>query len=839
MKVTLSLDAAGYLSGLDKAAAKTKQATAEAEKLAAKSAGFEALGKSALVVGTAITGIGLAALAVGVNYNSLQQSSRKALGTLLGSASAAADQMDRLDEFAKTSPFAKQTFIKAQQQMLAFGIETKKVVPYLDAIQNAVAAAGGSNAELEGITTIMSKIQSSAKITAQDLNQMGNYGINAAELIGSAMGKTGAEIREEITAGTLDATVALDALADGMGTQFAGASAGLKETFEGAMDRMKAAWRDFGSALAEPLVGKEGGGMLVDMLNWAADMLRGFESLPGPVKVATTAVVGATGAVALLGGAALLAWPRLVVMAGHMSALGITAGIASLAVGGFVAAVALIAVGISGALSKIELTTVQIAKLDDAMRKVDSSKLDDLFMGAAESSRAGSRGMTGFKDALDGLTSSDFFKNKEANKVVGGFIDGMTGGIFNLSGDLKKFEAQFTHMGQELARVAETDFAAATDGFNEFVERAGGGEEAVKQLAKAFPDYEAKVIDLASSLGLATDEQSILNYMQGEGEGAAKILAAAQKEAAAATGDVTEKVRSQTDALSENTDAMMENSGSVLSALESALKYEQQVISATEKIKENNKVLDDSAASTADKTAAEQSNREELYKLTRAGMDQVKANRDGGASTRDLQRDVKTIRADFIKQAEATGLSTDAANRLADELNLIPGDYVASVKVEKEQAERNIQSFMDKWNHTTLTFYQNMVNTGAAPPKGHPAGFASGGYTGPGSKHQVAGLVHAGEYVSTMETTAKPENRAALEFMQRGGTVRGYAGGGLVAPPRFASAPSQSAAPVSVSLAGARFDMQIDGRTVTAVVREQAAVVVSEVGRSRARGFRG
>ena len=192
-------------------------------------------------VGTATAALGAAVAVTGVNYNRLQQSSRAALTTLMGGAIQANAQMDKLDAFAKTSPFSKSTFITAQQQMLAFGIEAQKVVPYLDAIQNAVAAAGGNDTTLAGIVEIMAKIQSSAKITAMDLNQFGNWGVNAADLIGSAMGKTGAQIREDITSGSLDAGVALDALAQGMQAMFGGASANLKQTFDGAMDRVKAA----------------------------------------------------------------------------------------------------------------------------------------------------------------------------------------------------------------------------------------------------------------------------------------------------------------------------------------------------------------------------------------------------------------------------------------------------------------------------------------------------------------------------------------------------------------------------------------------------------------------
>lgn len=68
-------------------------------------------------------------------YNTLQQSSRAALTTLLGGAEAANAQMDKLDEFARSSPFAKQVFIQAQQQLIGFGYSAKDVLPTLDAIQ--------------------------------------------------------------------------------------------------------------------------------------------------------------------------------------------------------------------------------------------------------------------------------------------------------------------------------------------------------------------------------------------------------------------------------------------------------------------------------------------------------------------------------------------------------------------------------------------------------------------------------------------------------------------------------------------------------------------------------
>lgn len=233
---------------------------------------------------TAAAGGYLAILAkTGGAYNSLQQNSRAALKVMLGGTEQANAQMDKLDAFARNSPFSKSVFIDAQQQMLGFGIESQKVIGYLDAVQNAVAATGGSSQKIAELSTIMSQIQSSAKITAGDLREFGNRGVDAAQLIGSQMGKTAAEIRDEISKGSIDATTALDALAAGMSATFGGTTALVKEQWSGAIDRVKAANRDIGSIIAEPFISKNGGGMAVVWGNQVADVLRAIERQAKPV----------------------------------------------------------------------------------------------------------------------------------------------------------------------------------------------------------------------------------------------------------------------------------------------------------------------------------------------------------------------------------------------------------------------------------------------------------------------------------------------------------------------------------------------------------------------------
>ncbi|MDU4287424.1 MAG: tape measure protein [Actinomyces sp.] len=238
----------------------------------------------------AFTAAGVATAATTVNllkqggaYNQLQQNSRAALKSIMKGAKAANAQMDKLDEFATKSPFSKAVFITAQQQLLGFGMSAEKVLPTLDAIQNAVAATGGSSQQVGELAYVIAQIQSAGKITGQDLMQMGVRGVDAAKLIGESLGKTSDEVRQMITKGQLDVDTALDALTKGMSNKFAGATANIKKQMSGATDRVKAATRDIGAELAKPFIDPHGGGRAVVWVNRYADALRGVQRITGEV----------------------------------------------------------------------------------------------------------------------------------------------------------------------------------------------------------------------------------------------------------------------------------------------------------------------------------------------------------------------------------------------------------------------------------------------------------------------------------------------------------------------------------------------------------------------------
>jgi tape measure domain-containing protein len=287
----LSLDDKQYTQGLDKAQGGMSRLAG-----AARTGGQAIATSLTTAVGLAATMATMATSLVktGANYNVLQQNSRAALTTILGSQTAVNEQMEKLNELTSRSPFGKDVFIEGQQQLLAFGMAAEKVVPTLDAVQNAVAATGGSSQQLSEITFVLAQIQAAGKITGQDLMQLGQRGIDAASLIGSSLGMSGQEVRDSITAGTLDSGKAIDALVAGMTAKFGGATDLIKQQWTGAVDRIHAAWRDTGAIIAAPFIDPNGGGQAVTWANLVADSMRSVQKHVTTAMDAVDAKAGPT-----------------------------------------------------------------------------------------------------------------------------------------------------------------------------------------------------------------------------------------------------------------------------------------------------------------------------------------------------------------------------------------------------------------------------------------------------------------------------------------------------------------------------------------------------------------
>lgn len=226
------------------------------------------------VAAASVAAIGVNAIRSGIKFNKLQQSSRGALGAILGSKEAASALLVEINKLNDTSPFPRGVFLQAAQQMAAFGVEASKIPGIIDAAQQAVAAFEGTPSDLLEFTNIFSQIQSFGKVTGDILQRFSARGVDAVELVAEATGESMDKVRDSFTSGALDAAQSIDIITQALATKFAGATESVRKNFAGARQALDATLRNIGGDLTKAFIDPLGGGRAVVAINNFNDALR-------------------------------------------------------------------------------------------------------------------------------------------------------------------------------------------------------------------------------------------------------------------------------------------------------------------------------------------------------------------------------------------------------------------------------------------------------------------------------------------------------------------------------------------------------------------------------------
>lgn len=158
-----------------------------------------------------------------------------------------------------------------------------------------------------------------------------------------------------------------------------------------------------------------------------------------------------------------------------------------------------------------------------------------------------------------------------------------------------------------------------------------------------------------------------------------------------------------------------------------------------------------------------------------AKLDKAK---EAAAQTKAALEELKDIKVQPTLDAEAQQSLLDQMARLADQAKII-----MTIPVTYQQGD------FDPVSGDYILQQPNLTPPGA--------GFADGGWTGPGGKYQPVGVVHAGEHVQPQRIVREPGALSFLERIRRDGfrntlaSLRdGYAEGGLVGPRSLPTIPS-------------------------------------------------
>lgn len=132
----------------------------------------------------------------GIDYNAQIESYTVGFTNMLGSAEAAQQAIDKIQQDAARTPFSVEALTQANQLLIGAGENATYAEKTIMALGNAVSATGGSNAELSRMAANLQQIANVGKASAIDIKQFAYAGINIYGLLADYTGKTTAEVQK-------------------------------------------------------------------------------------------------------------------------------------------------------------------------------------------------------------------------------------------------------------------------------------------------------------------------------------------------------------------------------------------------------------------------------------------------------------------------------------------------------------------------------------------------------------------------------------------------------------------------------------------------------------------
>lgn len=658
---------------------------------------MQQMGGTLTVIGGAITAVGVAAANTGIQYNDLQQRSSAALEVMAGGASEAAAQMEELNHWMQSSPFPRETWLQAQQQLMAFGMEAERVIPTLDGVQEAVAAIGGGNAEIMQLVDILGSIEGQGKITGRELQRLGQMGVDAATIIGDQMGKSGDQIRDDITAGALDAETAITALTTGMTEQFSGSAAALTDTWYGAIDLLRAAFRDLAADAFSFLVNPDGGGFLVDLANQASDLLYWLGQLPEPVLNVAGGMTLLGGAAATAAGAFFMLAPRAVEAWDAFQRLRTSSSTLPRIITGVGKAAGAAAVGFVALQAVASILPDSLADIGDAadfetqLRLIGEGAIDasGAFDGLFDSSARLRDGLPWQEiDDLEGALSN---ANSSALNFHDSWltIDGLFSKATGFADDAEKDIEAISRMDEAMASMANSgDFETTAQGFQAVAEAAEAQGIGFEEVMDMYPEYIAAIKAAASERGVELEGMELYKAALGElppelqGVADAADEAAQQDELTNALEEVGVAADGTVESLSEYLDMLFQTGLAAMSEQDAHFAYQESLRGIGDAVDELtdedsglgglDAALNDTKTAFDENTEAGKVAWEAFSGLARAGLDAADAMAENGASQQEVQAHLQNTHDDLIAAANEFGITGTAAEDLARHVMGIP-----------------------------------------------------------------------------------------------------------------------------------------------------------------------
>lgn len=614
---------------------------------------------------------------------------------------------DKLEGFAELAGMSASEFQTAWEEDSAA------------ALQAVVEGLGRAEEEGQNVNGILSELGITAVRESDALLRLSS----ASDLMGESM-ERGTEEFEKATALSDEAS----------------------KRYDTAASRIQASWGsvqdaaiDAGAIIA-PVVAD-----IADLVGTAADT---FADLPGPAKAATTALGGLLGLGALGAGSILLVAPQVKATAEALGAVGATGPRAKRALRGL----GRVAGTAGGAFVTLSAAVAISDQLRDTGREASelSTELEKLAIkGENASAVFDDLSLTNLKTPFGDITT-------EVNNLgeAMDYIDPDGGRYISSAPEwlqpepvrqmIEEFEALDEAYGslasggnaeQAIEQMSQMSVAALESG------------QSLQDLSEKFPGYVDALDELATSGGVAVEEQELLAWaFQGTVPEAIKAaggidgLAESADEAAGSTGEAADAAGEMGDeakgsqdsvaGLGERVKELAEQAGETASNVQDmadamnqagllSMDSREQVAAYQQAIDDLDEHMEDSTATLDLHTQAGRDNQSALFELARSGMDAATGMVQLGEGSDAVSGHLQGLHEQVYEAARGMGASKEEAGDLAREiLNIPPGVDIEThmderAKTMAEQTGDEIGDLPEVKDIEILTSYDSTISTEA------------------------------------------------------------------------------------------------------------------------------
>nr|DAG15608.1 MAG TPA: tail tape measure protein [Caudoviricetes sp.] len=287
---TLGLDTSEYEQGIEQARKETQSAanslnrsantagngvSGMASQFAAASAKATVLANMLTLLGTKAVGLAKGFVEMGISYNAQIEKYTTGFTNMLGSAQAAQEAMQAIQEDAARTPFDVASLTQANQLLISAGVSAGEARSTILALGDAVSATGGGSEVLSRMAANLQQIANVGKAATIDIKQFAYAGINIYQILADYTGKSVQEVQ--------NMTISYDLLSQALiaaseeGGRYYNAMETQSQTLSGRIETLKDNWSQLLGTLTKGLTETEGN-LVTAAAGWVQRLQEGFET---------------------------------------------------------------------------------------------------------------------------------------------------------------------------------------------------------------------------------------------------------------------------------------------------------------------------------------------------------------------------------------------------------------------------------------------------------------------------------------------------------------------------------------------------------------------------------